>query len=99
MKTMVYIKMDASDQLLLSEGVCRQLGIVMYHPSLHQPDQVAIPIHSRVCQPVTSTKRTTLVLRVHVSLAQSLKLLPGQSVIVPVRVEGEFDTTRQTMFM
>ena len=30
MKTTVYVKMDAQDQLLLSEGVCRQLGIVMY---------------------------------------------------------------------
>ena len=31
MQTPVYIKMDAADQLLLSEGVCRQLGIVIYH--------------------------------------------------------------------
>ena len=27
----VYIKMDAPDQLLFSEGVCRQLDIVTYH--------------------------------------------------------------------
>ena len=33
LKTIVYIKMDAQDQLLLSEGVCRQLGIVSYHTS------------------------------------------------------------------
>ena len=26
--------MDAHDQLLLSEGVCRQLGIVSYHPDV-----------------------------------------------------------------
>ena len=31
MKTAVYIKMDAVDQLLLSEGVCRQLDIISYH--------------------------------------------------------------------
>lgn len=31
MQTPVYIKMDAADQLLLSEGVCRQLGIIIYH--------------------------------------------------------------------
>jgi hypothetical protein len=31
MKPMVCIKMDAPDELLLSEGVCRQLGIVTYH--------------------------------------------------------------------
>ena len=35
MKTSVYIKMDAYDQLLLSEGVCRQLGITIYHPDVY----------------------------------------------------------------
>ena len=29
--TSVYVKMDAHDQLLLSEGVCSQLGILEYH--------------------------------------------------------------------
>ena len=31
MVTPIYMKVDAPDQLLLSEGVCRQLGIVSYH--------------------------------------------------------------------
>lgn len=35
MRTTVYMKMDARDQLLLSEGACRQLGIVSYHPICH----------------------------------------------------------------
>ena len=35
MKTSVYIKMDAYDQLLLSEGVCRQLGIISYHSDVY----------------------------------------------------------------
>ena len=34
MCTPIYIKMDAHEQLLLSEGVCRQLGIVTYHPDV-----------------------------------------------------------------
>ena len=34
MKTTAYVKMDAHDQLLLSESVGRQLGIVSYHPSV-----------------------------------------------------------------
>ena len=41
MSTPVYVKMDAEDQPLLSEGVCRQLGIVNYHPDVFsdkQPD-------------------------------------------------------------
>lgn len=29
---MFYVKMDATEQLLLGEGVCRQLGIITYHP-------------------------------------------------------------------
>ena len=33
MNTAVYLKMDAHDDLLLSEGVCRHLGIVTYHPN------------------------------------------------------------------
>ena len=28
----MYIKMDTADQLLLSEGVCHQLGMVTFHP-------------------------------------------------------------------
>ena len=31
MCTPVFIKMDARDPLLVSEGVCRQLGIISYH--------------------------------------------------------------------
>jgi len=34
MTTPIYLKMDAHDQLLLSEGVCRQLGIISYHPNV-----------------------------------------------------------------
>ena len=34
MKTPVYIKMDATTPLLLSEGVCHQLHILSYHPSI-----------------------------------------------------------------
>ena len=40
MCTPVYVKMDAKDQLLLSEGVCSQLHIITYHPAVNdaQPD-------------------------------------------------------------
>ena len=34
MKTAVYVKADAPDQLLLGEGVCRQLQIISYHPAI-----------------------------------------------------------------
>ena len=32
--TPIYVKMDAYDDLLLSKGVCRHLGIVNYRPSI-----------------------------------------------------------------
>ena len=34
MRTPVYVKLDAPEQLLLSEGVCRQLRIITYHPEV-----------------------------------------------------------------
>lgn len=36
MKIPVYIKMDAFDQLLLSEGVCRRLSIINCHPEVRK---------------------------------------------------------------
>ena len=75
MNTTVYIKMDASDQLLLSEGVCRQLGVVSYHPSI-------------LAQRVTKKRETTLVPSIRVSLVKSVKLPPSRSVLVPVRLES-----------
>jgi len=32
--TAVYVKMDAAEELLLSEDVCRQMEIVKYHPDV-----------------------------------------------------------------
>ena len=34
--TTVYLKMDANEQLLMSEGVCWQLGILSYHPKVEK---------------------------------------------------------------
>ncbi len=55
MCTPVYVKMDAPEQLLLSEGVCRQLGIVTYHPSLGVESGIA-PVQT-VCIRLVDTVR------------------------------------------
>ena len=39
MRTPIYIKLDTAEQLLLSEGVCRQLGILHYHSSMTTDSQ------------------------------------------------------------
>ena len=99
MKTMVYMKMGALDELLFSEGVCRELGIVTYHQSLYQPDQTQNPVNSPVCEPESPTKQTTLVPCVRLNLVKSLKLHPSQSAVVSVLVEGDFNPVGQTMFV
>ena len=69
MTTDVFVKMNASEQLLLSEGVCRQLGIITYHPEVDiRPQEVST---------------TVSVPAVKVWLLQSVKLLlrPDQSII------------------
>lgn len=75
MCTPVYVKADARDPILLSEGVCRQLGIVSYHPLVgtnrkdaKQEKQPDVPM-------------------VRVKLVQSVRILPRQSVLVPVHLE------------
>ena len=85
LQTTVYIKMDAHDQLLLSEGVCRQLGIVSYHPS----------VSSRKCV----KKSIALVPTVRVHLVQALRLPPNQGAVVPVKLEGDSDILQHPLLV
>ena len=62
LRTTIYIKLDASEPLLLSEGVCCQLGIVTYHPDV---------------TPTTPCKReNATVPAVRVRLIETIKLPP-----------------------
>ena len=79
LRTPVYVKMDAHDQLLLSEGVCQQLSIVSYHPSVerwHGGNR-----QGRLPQPAESQVPT-----LRVNLVQSVRLLPHQIKVVEVRM-------------
>ena len=82
MVTPVYIKMDAPEQLLLSEGVCRQLGILSYHPDVQVwrggRKKVKTPPHSKAQVP-----------SVRVRLLQTIQVPPSRSVVVPVRADSE----------
>ena len=76
-KTRVYIKMDAHDELLLSEGVFRQLGIISYHPD----------VNAKGC-PQPKQEHSASVPTIRVRLLQSVRVPAGRSAIVPVQVEG-----------
>ena len=125
MCTPIYIKIDAADQLLLSEGVCRQLGVVTFHPNVEPwrgrskkapgdstlsstpaklensasaTNNPAIhePSSSRTSpetpgSPELSAMTEAKVPAVRVNLVQSVRLLPHQSQVVEVSLEGQPD--------
>ena len=92
MTTPVYIKMDAHDQLLLSEGVCRQLGILQYHPDVEtwrggrkkSTPSTNKPKPSSLSAEETPGAEEAKVPTVCVNLVQSVQLLPHQSLVVEV---------------
>ena len=81
MKTPVYIKMDAHDQLLLSEGLCRQLGSVSYDPAVQvwRGDKQAKP----------KEEKGETISTVQVWLLQSVQILPQQSLQVDIQLLSE----------
>ena len=76
MNTPVYIKMDAREQLLLSEGVCRQLGIITYHPDVAPRKTVRFAGVHQQSTPQESARVPT----VRVKLVQCTRILPNQCV-------------------
>ena len=95
--TPVYIKLDAEEPLLLSEGVCRQLGIIQYHPdvevrSLKQRQKAASATVTIIEDSDGSAKTEpgddSMVPIISVRLVQSLRLPPGHCAVVPVSVDG-----------
>ena len=70
--------MDAYDDLLLSEGVCRHLGIVNYHPSIKSKATKTENLK------VYSSARS-----VRVSLVDSIQLAPHKETLVSVKVNTQ----------
>lgn len=85
MRTPVY-KLDAEDQLLLSEGVCCQLEIIAYHPDVEVwrgKDTKEDGPTTEKSQPETEARVPT----VRVRLLQATRLLPQQSVVVRAQAD------------
>ena len=96
-RTSAYVKMYAYDQLLLSEGVCRQLGIINYHPDVHLLKQKQKAGNKNEEKENNSTCRDNdkysehdvVVPIVHVRLVQGVKLLPQQGTQIEVQKQGD----------
>ena len=92
MTTPVYLKMDAVDQLLLSEGVCSQLGMVNYHVDVHP----GLPQRSETATEAATNAQTEKqheqgmveahVPQVRVNLLRSLSIPPRRAAVVEVQV-------------
>ena len=85
MKTPMYIKMDAHEQLLLSKGVCRQLGIITYHQDvvpLRKSSQKKPLEQPKRMEPVVETEAEEtegIMPPVRVSLVRTISLFPYQN--------------------
>ena len=88
MKIAIYVKMDVHEDLLLTEGVCHQLGILTYHPEV-QPLRIRrgekTSDKSKEMKETTEQQCDCQVPMVGVRLVQGLWLLPNQS--IPVEME------------
>ena len=78
----VYVKMDAVDQLLLSEGVCQQLNLLTYHPD------VEVWRGGRQKQAQQAKTDDTRVPTVCVKLVFSVCILPLHALAVQVSTDG-----------
>ena len=89
-ETRVYVKMEAHDELLLSEGVCRQLGIISYHPD--------VKVRSGPQHKANDGEQPATVPTIRVHLLQSVRVPAGRSAVVPVQLKGG-SLNYQTMLM
>ena len=81
--------MDSPDGLFLSEGVCRQLGIIKYHDEIRPVKDSKSSKTDLKTDQGTSLSRVPLV---QVSLVKSVNLLPHQSIVAQVQCDMK-DTT------
>ena len=88
LQTPVYIKMDATDQLLLSEGVCRQLAIISYHRSVQTSKPGSSTDKVPVRAPMVRVKlvKTTSVPSLSTVTAKA-ELVQGQILDGPILLE------------
>ena len=97
MKTSVYIKMDAYDQLLLSEGVCRQLGIISYHSDAYpgkqkQKDDNKADSASSTDNVYNVGDGNVVVPTVRVQLVTGVKLLLQHDTKVQIQIQRDYAT-------
>ena len=85
LRTPIYIKMDAHDQLLLAEGVCSQLGIVEYHKGVWPGRKIVM--EAVQAQELESKDASILSVR-QVRILRETTIPAGKAVTIPVTIDG-----------
>ena len=84
MKMAVYVKMNSPEQLLLSEGVCHQLGTLTYYPDVQPGNGDKKRLKSK-----SDEASECKVPVVRVQLIQDVLLLPNEYTVVEAKLVGE----------
>ena len=82
------MKTEASDPLLLSEAICRQLGIIHYHPIVKLLDGNG---ESEAAKQSTTTC-SKQVLNSKVKMIQTVRLPAQHTAVMPVKIDGNEGT-------
>ena len=97
MRTPIYFKMDAPEQLLLSEGVCRQLGIITYHTEVQPVERGKADKPTKISK--TAKDGNCVVPTVRVRLVKDVRILPNESLTTQIKLKGEMPISTQPMIV
>ena len=82
--TLLYGQLHTPEQVLLSEGVCCQLGILIYHPDVQPGNGDKKQLKSK-----SDEVRECKVPMVRVQLIQDVRLLPNECTMVETKLVDE----------
>ena len=91
-KTITYVKLQAPDQLLLSESVCQELDIVKYHSLVDSAEsEVMEESHSRQKEKENGNKSENTIAKV--KMIHTVRIPANHAAVVPIQVVDETDET------
>ena len=92
-RTTIYVKLQAPDQLLLSESVCRELGIVKYH-SLVDSVESEVMEGSDLRQESSNNKSENTTAKV--KMIRTVRIPANHAAVVPIQVVDKTDEIDET---
>ena len=92
-RTTIYVKLQAPDQLLLSESVCRELSIVKYHSLVHSVESEVME-GSGLRQENSNNKSENTIAKV--KMIRTVRIPANHAAVVPIQVVDKTDEIDET---